>query len=165
MNFYRASWLAVNFLVASGQAQASNSADANTVASMSNVADSKLGGNRVPFNSAAAKAKKHHVKHRETSVIAHASNLLVSVVKPAIGARNSPAHQPSTVANSTQRAVQDSTDLNNGRDITRPEHRVDIFFNSSGSGDGSRSGTTTLRYERPFTLDDAWKISFRVEPP
>jgi hypothetical protein len=64
-----------------------------------------------------------------------------------------------------QPVAEQSDRLSNGHDITRPEHRIDVFLNNNQSRDGARSWTSTLRYERPYTLDDAWKLAFRVETP
>jgi hypothetical protein len=52
-----------------------------------------------------------------------------------------------------------------GNDITKPIHRFDVFLNNTQSTGDVQSWTSTLRYERPFALEDAWKIAFRVEFP
>ena len=62
----------------------------------------------------------------------------------------------------TEQAV---TEPNYGNDITRPIHRVDFFFNNTQSSGGVSSWTSSVRYERPFTLPDSWKFAFRVELP
>jgi hypothetical protein len=52
------------------------------------------------------------------------------------------------------------THINN--DITNPLHRLD-FFLENVQAPGGTAWTAKARYERPFTLDDGWKIAPRVE--
>ena len=70
-----------------------------------------------------------------------------------------------TVSATAQETAEDSSEPNNGNDITKPIHRLDVFLNNTRSIGGVQSWTSTLRYERPFALEDAWKIAFRVEFP
>ena len=168
MKFNRASWLTATVLTATWQTQAANGGDAENIASKPPIVATehkfKKHSHRVTSDAAAARTKeKVRVNRSNASIAATTSN--TPGMTTATGEKDLPLGPRPSPGNASQQVVDDSAEMNHGRDITRPEHRLDIFFNSSGSSDGSRSGTTTLRYERPFTLEDAWKIAFRVEAP
>ena len=72
-----------------------------------------------------------------------------------------------TVLASTTANAQTSADdgPNTGRDLTRPQHKIEVFQNYTTPADGINSWTTTLRYERPFELENDWKVAYRFEFP
>jgi hypothetical protein len=153
-------------LAAIWQTQAANGGDSESIASKPPVVATehklKKHSNRVTSDTAVAKTKeKARVNRSDASIAATASD----TPRITTGVKDFSLRPRPSAGSASQPVADDSTEMNGGRDIIRPEHRLDIFLNSSGSSDGSRSGTTTLRYERPFALEDAWKIAFRVEAP
>jgi len=50
-------------------------------------------------------------------------------------------------------------------DIANPVHRLDHFLENTRSPGGVNTWTSKLRYERPFDLENFWKIALRVELP
>ncbi len=56
-------------------------------------------------------------------------------------------------------------EVNDGHDITRPMHLLELFQSYINPSVGINTWTTTLRYERPFDLEDNWKLAYRFEFP
>jgi hypothetical protein len=64
-----------------------------------------------------------------------------------------------------QQAPEAAGSTSIGYDITKPIHRLDYFLENAQSPGGVQTWTSKLRYERPFDLDDSWKLALRVEFP
>ena len=71
----------------------------------------------------------------------------------------------STVASgaSAQQTVEGTNETSINNDITKPIHRLDYFMEYMETTGGVKILTPKLRYERPFDLNDAWKLALRVE--
>lgn len=70
------------------------------------------------------------------------------------------------VSGATAQPAREPTEgVTNGNDITRPLHRIDLFANYTRPGEGINTSTATLRYERPFHLDESSKLALRFELP
>ena len=63
---------------------------------------------------------------------------------------------------SAQQAVDGTSGTSINNDITKPIHRLDYFLEYMQATGGVQTLTPKIRYERPFDLNDSWKIALRV---
>jgi hypothetical protein len=63
-------------------------------------------------------------------------------------------------------SADDEVDVvNDGQDVTNPIQRIDLRLGYANLPNGLDTGTFILRYDKPFTLEDGWKLGLRFDFP